>query len=131
MSTHRRDAGTIVIGWLVKIAVVLALLAVGAFDAISVAVAHLDASDDANNAATAAADEWHLSHDLKSTVAAAQEALGAHETVVANSLVVNNDGSIHLVLRRVATTVAMNHIGPLKKYTVVLADGNATPSTAG
>ena len=52
------DAGTIVVGWLVKVALVLMILGISTFDAIAVGSAHLTTSDDANTAASAAASDF-------------------------------------------------------------------------
>jgi hypothetical protein len=124
----RGDAGSIVIGWLVRLALVLAVLGVSAFDAIAVAVAHLNGSDDASTAASAAAQEWQASHDVDRALTAAENAVtNPDEQVLPSSLRIDPDGSAHLSLQRKATTLVMYKIGPLKKYTVIVAKGDAGP----
>lgn len=125
-----RDSGSIVVGWLVKIALVLAIFGVAAFDTISVGVARLNGSDDASTAASAAAAEWKTTHNLNETVLAAQGAISnLDEQILPQSLTVDSDGTVHLLLRREATTLLMHKIGPLRKYTVVIVKGAAGPPT--
>ena len=54
MNCTGRDSGSIVLGWLTKLVVVLLLVGVVLFDFVSVGVARMTASDDANTAAQAA-----------------------------------------------------------------------------
>lgn len=122
------DTGSIVIGWLVKVAVVIALVGVMAFDAIAVGSAHMSASDDANSAASAAASDYWNTHNAKSALSAAADAITSpNEALVADSLRIAPDGSVTIVLRRTITTLVMHDIGPLKKYTVVTVTGEAPP----
>ena len=130
MRNARTDGGSIVIGWLVKVALVLSVLGVAGFDAISVASANLSTSDDANSAASAAAADFRTSHNAASALAAAEDAItNPNETLVKGSLSIAPDGTVSLQVERTITTVVMRHIGPLKKYTVVKATGEAAPPT--
>lgn len=127
----RRDAGTIVMGWLVKLALVLTLFGVTAFDAVSVASAHLSTSDDANSAASAAAADYQTTHNVQSALAAAQDEItNPNEVLLPSSLVINPDGSATVTVQRKITTVVMYRIGPLKKYTVIKVRGQATAPTS-
>ncbi len=131
MDLARRDAGTIVMGWLVKLALVLTVFGISAFDAVSVASAHLSTSDDANSAATAAAADYQTSHNIQSALAAAQDEItNPNEVLLPNSLTINRDGSATVTVQRKITTVVMYRIGPLKKYTVIQVRGQATAPTS-
>src|SRR5207245_2199728 len=78
-----RDSGSIVVGWLVKVAVVLMLFGIAAFDAVSVGSAHLTTSDDANTAASASASDFQSSHSAASALRAATDAItNPNETMV-------------------------------------------------
>jgi hypothetical protein len=124
----RRDEGGIVLGWLTRIVVILAIVGVIGFDAVSVGAAHVSGQDDANSAASAAAADWQISHQIQTAYNAAVEAVsGKDETVVAKSFRINNDGSVHLQLLTHATTLVMYRIGPLHKYTSISVTGSATP----
>lgn len=126
-----QDDGGIVVGWLVKLALALSVFGLAGFDAVAVGVAHLNATDDASTAASAAASAWHLEHNYKSAVAAAEDSVtNLAEEIVPDSVVIDSDGTVHLKLRREITTAVMNHIGPLKRYTVVVVDGEASQPTS-
>lgn len=122
------DAGGIVIGWLVKLVVVVVLVAIVAFDAISVGISRLNGTDDANAAALAAATVWAQTHNVQSAVDAAQEAVpDTHESLVPNSLTIDANGTVHLELRREAKTLLMFRIGPLRRYTFAVVKGESGP----
>jgi hypothetical protein len=122
-----RDRGSVVIGWLVKLVAVLALVSVSAFDAISVGAARVSGADDADSAALAAAETWRDTHNINSALASARDASGSNETVLSAGFVIDPDGTVHLVMKKTATTLVMSHIGPLKKYTVVTLHGESGP----
>jgi hypothetical protein len=125
------DAGGIVIGWLVRLVVVVVLVALVAFDAISVGISRLNGTDDANTVALAAAQVWQQTHNLQSAVDAAEEAVpDAHETLVPHSLSIDADGTVHLQLRRQARTLVMYRIGPLRHYTFAVVKGESGPPTS-
>lgn len=125
------DSGGIVVGWLVKLVVVLAVFGVLGIDGAAVLVAHVNGTDDANNAAAAAEQAWQNNHNYASAVQAAEDAVtNTSESLVSHSLVIDDSGTVHLKLRREITTTVLRHIGPLKKYTVVVIDGEATPPTS-
>jgi hypothetical protein len=125
------DTGSIVVGWLTKLVVALALVGVMAFDALSVGAAHVSASDDANQAAAAAQSDWLNSHDVQSAYNAAAESLtNSSEQVLTRGFSIEPDGSVHLLLQRTATTLVLNRIGPLRKYTVFTTAGEATAPTS-
>jgi len=125
-----RDAGAIVVGWLVKVALVLTVFGITAFDAVSVGSAHLSTSDDANSAASAAAADYQLSHNIQSALAAAKDEItNPNEVLLPNSLTIHADGSATVTIQRKITTVVMYRIGPLKKYTVIDVRGQASAPT--
>jgi hypothetical protein len=131
MECERRDAGGIVIGWLVKLAVVTVLVAVVAFDAISVGISRLNGADDANSVALAAAQAWAQTHDLQQAVDAAEEAVpDMHETLVPRSLSIDANGTVRLELRRQARTLVMYRIQPLRRYTYAVVKGESGPPTS-
>lgn len=131
MDLARRDAGTIVMGWLIKVALVLVVFGVTAFDSVSVASAHLSTSDDANSAASAAAADFQSSHNIQSALSAAKDAItNPNEVLLSNSLTIHPDGSASVTVERKITTLVMYRIGPLKKYTVIQVRGQASAPTS-
>jgi hypothetical protein len=127
MNTDRRDSGSIVIGWLTKLVVMVAVIGVMLFDALSVTAAHIGAKDDASQAATIAVGEWRTSHNVQMAYQAAVDSLTSDsEEIPARDFVVNSDGSVQLVLQRSVKTLLVHRIGPLKQYSVVTAHGEAS-----
>jgi len=125
------DGGGIVIGWLVRLAVITTLVAIVAFDAISVGISRLNGTDDANTVALAAATAWQQTHNFQQAVDAAQEAVpDAHESLVRNSVSIEPNGTVHLELRRQARTLVMYRIGPLRPYTFAVVKGESGPPTS-
>lgn len=130
MSSNGRDSGSIVLGWLTKLIVILLLVGVVLFDFVSVGVARMSASDDANTAAQAASSEWVHSHNVQLAYNAAVEAITSPaEHVLVRGFQIAPDGTVHLLLRRDVTTLVAYRISPLKKYTTVTAQGEAAPAT--
>jgi len=130
MSRHGRDSGSIVLGWLTKLTVTLVLVGIVLFDSVSVGVVRMSASDDANNAASSAAYEWQRSHSLQLAFQAAVNTVtNPSEQVLSRGFTIDPDGSVHLLLRRTATTLVLYRIGSLKKYATVTAHGEASPPT--
>ena len=130
MDTYSRDRGSIVIGWLTKLIVVIAFVGVALFDSISIGAARLGATDDANNAAEAASADYRTYHNVNSAYQAAIQSLPSDsESIPAKTFQVQSDGTITLVLHRTTRTLVAYRIGPLKKYTLVVVHGEATPPT--
>ena len=130
MDLARRDSGSIVIGWLTKLMVAIAIVGVALFDSISIGAAKLGATDDASAAAEAASTAYRSSHNVQAAYQAAIDSLpSTAESLPPQLFVVQSDGTISLVLRRTTTTLVVHRIGPLKKYTVVVVHGKSTPPT--
>lgn len=126
---QRDDRGSIVVGWLAKIAVVIAVLGVVAFDGISLAQARFQASDRANTAASAAADDYHTNHDLQKAYNAAFATVVDGDTIETATFRVATDGSVTLRLHHHATTLVVQHIGPLKHWADSVETGEGHPAT--
>lgn len=129
----RRDGGDIVLGWLVKITLTLAVVAVCLFDAISVAVAHVRATDDATEAATAASEIWQRSgsRDLQGAYEAAfRLAGGRDEQVPTTSFRIDPDGTVHLRLLARAPTLLIHRVPPIARlgHVAVVGSGRAVLS---
>lgn len=131
IGTSAPDRGSIVIGWLTKVAALIAIVGVLLFDGISVGVARMNGADDASSAASAANFEWTQTHNVQEAYNAAVGSLShADETILTREFTIDPDGTVHLLLRRTATTLVMGKIGPLKRYTVVTVSGEATTPTS-
>ena len=128
MDRTRRDNGSIVLGWLTKLVVLLAVLGVLAFDGIAITVNNVTAEDDANTVARAAADAYHTTHDVQAAYNAALEAVpNSRDSLLPRRFSIDPDGTVHLVLRRETRTLVVHHISALRHYEITDADGDATP----
>src|SRR3954466_13190923 len=106
MNTDRRDRGSIVTGWLVKLAVFIGVIGVMLFDGLSVTAAKIGAEDDASQAASAAQAEWHNSRNLQAAYNAAAESLvSPSERIVASTFSIDPQGTVRLELRRTTKTL--------------------------
>ncbi|MGB8652163.1 MAG: hypothetical protein WCD35_16045 [Mycobacteriales bacterium] len=125
-----RDSGSIVLGWLTKLAASLALVGLLAFDGIALVTTNFTAADQATTAASAAADAYKSTHDVQQAYNAATAAVAADgDTIETKTFRVDPDGHITLVLHRTATTLWMHRIGALKKYTEITQTGEGTPGS--
>lgn len=132
MARDSSDSGGIVTGWLVKVVISIVLFGVVAFDAVAIGVAHLSVVDDADTAAQAAGSAWRDAQGTKNARELAYQAAVAvadrhGETVEPDSFSVSPDGTVHVTLRRVASTVVIRHISPLRGLSVATGSGSATP----
>ena len=128
MDLARRDNGSIVMGWLTKLVVGIAVVGVALFDSISIGAARLGATDDASTAAEAASATYRTSHDVQAADQAALDTLpSGSESLPPQQFVVSSDGTINLVLRRTTTTLVAHRVGPLKRYNVIVVHGVSTP----
>lgn len=129
-ANRRGDRGSIVLGWLTKLAVAITVVGLTLFDSISIGAARLGSTDDANNAASAASQSYWSSHNVNAAYQAALESLpSGSETIPAKTFLVHPDGSVSLILYRNVNTLVARHIGFLKKYTHVVEHGEAPPPT--
>ena len=113
---HVSDSGGMVVSWLVKVAVVLALIMVVLYDAVAVTYNNVATSEDARVVARAASDARLLKRSTKKqAIAAAQErAKAAGVTLNPEDIVFESDGSIRVTVSRSVDTLAVERIGPLE-----------------
>ncbi|GAC1323261.1 MAG: hypothetical protein NVSMB13_02900 [Mycobacteriales bacterium] len=120
--TSTGERGDVILGWLTKVTLALALLGLVAFDSISLVVAHVAAQDDAVEAVTAGAEAWKARPDLQAAYnAAAKVADGHTDSVETATFSADPDGTVHLRLHRKATTLVLYRISPLARYADVTA----------
>lgn len=119
------DRGGVIVGYFTKIAVVLAVFALFAFDAVSVGVAKMNAQDTANEAAAAGSDSWSTDHNRTSAFRAAEDVAAEHgATVDPKSFHVAADGTVTLRLDKDATTVLLYRTRKTKGWAHVSATGH-------
>ncbi len=131
LRTVATDRGDIVMGWLVKVTVVLALIGVVAFDAISIGTTRLSVEDQGNVAARTASENWQRTHDANDALAAASQAATEQNplnVVVPSTFRVDLDGTAHFTMEREASTLVAHYVGPLRRLCLVdaAAEGRST-----
>ena len=114
-----------VTSWFARLAVILAVLAVFAFDGISVVATHFSASDDAQTAAAAAAQAYKSSGLANSAVIAAQASLPKGEVLVPGSVHIDNAGTVTLKVRKTAQSLLLHLTKATKGWAVVTEGGSA------
>ena len=130
MNNTARDEGAIVLGWLTKLIVVLAVLGVLAYDGISILTANISTSDRANTLASEAADDVKGMKDINKAYAVIVAEAEEHgDTIEPQDFRVGPDGHVTLVLRTDAASVWMTHVAPLRHLLKVHATGEGNPSS--
>lgn len=131
LRTARGERGDIVMGWLTRLVVGLALVGVIGFDGVQVGLANVQLQDQANDAAVAARDAYMARHDESQALAAATSS--AHEAngdnvIVPGTLQVAADGTISLRLTRQIHTVVAHYL-PVDSFKTVSSTGSAEATT--
>ena len=130
------DESGIIINWLVKVVVFLAILGVVGFDAGSIIVNKVTLSTSAKDVAIAvsltvsdAPSASNFSdtqiYDMAVAVVNSEEDGVAGAKVVRKGTEIDDEGIVHVRLRRKANTIVTKFIGPLKKHTVGIESGQA------
>jgi hypothetical protein len=128
--TPMGDRGDIVLGWLTKLVVVLAVLGVVGFDLISMGSARFQAEDHAQEAVRAATESYRAAQNLQAAYEAALAEVVEHgDTIDPQTFTVAPDGRITLTLRRTASTMVVEKIPPARAWTEVDVTVTARPAS--
>lgn len=112
-----RERGDIVLGWLTKVVATLAVLGLVGFDAMSLALARVQAEDAAQQAVRAASTAYSTTRNLQTAYdAAVAEVAPAGDTIDPTGFSITPAGAVTLSLRREAATLLVEKVGPLRKY---------------
>jgi hypothetical protein len=137
------DRGAFKVHWLVKVAVALAIIGVLGYDGFTTIATHLKAEDDAQNAAYAASQFWNDNAEARTNIQAVFDAAvqyeaannptdhvceGATDPMCGSKghFSVDPDGTVHLVVRRTASTVVFKHLGFMHSQLIAFEDGDAS-----
>ena len=130
MNRNSRDEGAIVLGWLTKVVVVLAVLGFLSYDGIAIVSANISAADRANTLASEAADDVRTMRDVNKAYAVINaEAAEKGDSIEPQDFRVASDGHVTLVLHREATSLWMSRVGPLRRFLHVKATGEGSPAS--
>jgi hypothetical protein len=128
------DERGVVIDWLLKLVLFLAVLGVVGYDAGSIAVNHFTLDSAANDTANAVSlaiserpfppNQNQLWLDVKQLVASGETGAGTAR-VVEEGTFVDSFGIVHVTLRRKADTLIVKHIPAFSGWAKATADGRA------
>src|SRR4051812_35863245 len=132
------DRGAFKVPTLAKVGVALGVLGLVGYDGFVTVATHLKATDDAQNAALAASQFWEDhpdARDVNSVFEAAVEyerlnnptdhvCMGATDPLCGTqgSFSVDPNGTVHLVVRREASTVIFKHLGFMHSKLIAYED---------
>ena len=120
------DRGDIVVGWLTKIVVAIALVAVCAFEVVAIAITKVSTKDDATTAAFEASQVYQDTKDVQQAFSTAEAfALEHNGTIDPETFSVADDGRVTLKMRKEATSLVLFRISAAKKWLVVVEAGEA------
>ena len=124
------DQGGVIVSWLLKVAIVLAVGAVVIFDAISLGYSHTAVLDDARAVARSASHSVLAQENDTQIVRTAQQTADERgvELVVEN-MTLDENGAVTVTVRRTAPTLLMHRIPPLREFLVTTASSSSSPLT--
>lgn len=115
------DEGSIVIGWMTKLAITAAIVGTLGFDGISVGVGHLSTAGDADNAVQAASQNFQTTHNLTAAYKAAVGAVKPQESVGVTDFTIAADGTTSLTVTNTVHTLVLFRTSKTKEWTVITA----------
>lgn len=120
------DRGDIVVGWLTKLVVAIALIGVCAFEVVSIAVTKVSTKDDATTAAFEASQNWFDNRDVQQAYDTAEAYAQEHGgSIDPEKFSIADDGRVTLTIRKEATSLVLSRIGSAEKWLVVEESGDA------
>jgi hypothetical protein len=138
------DRGAFKVHWLVKVGLAVGILGVLGYDGFVTIATHLKAEDDANNAAYAASQYWDSHPDARDAQHVYDAAvlyeqannpadhvcMGGTDPLCLEKghFTVDADGTVHLVVRREATTLFFKHLGFMHSKLIAFENGDANLS---
>ena len=120
------DVGLIVVSTLTKVLLVLAVLGIAGYDAISMSINAISLRDDAQAAAQAGHQALQDHKGAKAAYAAVMQYADQNGlTVVPQSFAVSSRNTVTVELRREAPTIAARYLPGVNSYVVATASGSA------
>jgi len=121
-----RDRGSIVLGWLTRVTLILTLLGLAGFELLSVLVTRVAIEDIGQTAALEAIEDYKLNHDTAAAFhAASAEAEGQGASIIKKTFEID-DQSVTFELTKTAPTLLLYRVeataGLAKVETTVYAE---------
>ena len=112
----RSARGGIILGWFVKIIVLLAILAAASFETGAIIVSKVTADRVAIDAAQEAGHVYSTSHDIEKATEAAKQVAAKDGVTVTDVRPVSQGTYIQVTVSKKASTFLVQHIGFLKRF---------------
>lgn len=124
------DRGDIVLGWLTRLTVGMAVLGLIGFDAIALGMGRFAVEDTAQQAARAAVQSYAASSDIQRAYEAAlAEADGVEETIAPTGFSVAPDGAVTLTVDRTSPTLVIEKVPQIRSWATSSATVTGRPAT--
>lgn len=122
----RDDRGSIVIGWLVKLAVVLTLFAVVGFEFVSIGLAKLSVQDTADSAAREASHHYRQNRSVQRAYEEALKIAAEKDvTIKPEEFTITRDGTVTLTAHKTANSTFLSRFDQTKDMVEVKAEATA------
>lgn len=126
MGAQRGDRGGIVLGWLTRIVIVLAVFGLIGFEAVAIGVAHVRTQDVAAEAARAGSAQFSRSKDVdRAYEAASGVAAENNGTIAPEDFMVEEDGTVEVTVHREARSVILRRFGATRRWLQVRESARA------
>lgn len=114
----RSETGGIVLGWLFKLIVSLAVVGVCAFEAGAVVVARVNVDTVASEAAGEAAATFQVNHNARDAERTASDYAKSKGATFESFTVSDDERAVFVTVSKRASTLFLHRIGPTKSWAV-------------
>ena len=130
MRPEAGDRGDVILGWLTKLIVLVSLLGVVGFDAVTLGAAPFTTEDHAQTAARAAGEAYRATPNPQTAYDAALESIvTTGDTIDAPTFAVAPDGSVTLTVRHETATLLVSKVPQLRRFTISSRTVTGRPPT--
>jgi hypothetical protein len=125
------DGGSIVIGWLTRIVVVMAIVGVIGFDAMAIVQGHVTASDEADEIAQDAHDTWSDTHNVdKAYATASGEVKAKGDSIPKGGFTIEpKTGYVTIKVQHSVDTIVAKRFGFSRAWATMVGVGHAQDAT--
>jgi len=125
------DQGSIVLGWLTRLSLTLAILGIIGFEVLSIVSVKVQISDIGQTAAQSAITQYQQTHNATTAFQAASASAESQGATIDETTFVISDKSVTFDLEKVAPTLFLYRWAPAAKYADVKTTVYAEPIEAG
>jgi hypothetical protein len=125
------DLGSIVVGWLTRVVLVLAVIGVLGYDAVAIGQGRVNAADEADQIAQDAHDTWADTHSVDKAYATARDEAAANgDSIPKGGFTIEpKHGLVTVKVQHSVDTLVIKHFGFSRPWTTMVATGQAQDQT--